>query len=231
MDPLSLTASVITVATLAWQSSKAAYDVVDGLIKVLNTIADSKRLLSQTQTTLDTLRDTLTVGTETPDALDSVLQKIKLDIALESARCLCDEFRKTMTRYTSHSTDLRFSNRNRFTVNLHESKITKFNKQLSKYQRTISLVLILINRIISSRTSKDIELLSGRFTAQETALIDLEKRLRDNQTSLQAISRAESDGKAEDGSAFERGESLRLTAGLQKVCQDALSAIRAKRTE
>jgi Fungal N-terminal domain of STAND proteins len=145
MDPLSLTASVITVATLAWQSSKAAYDVVDGLIKVLNTIADSKRLLSQTQTTLDTLRDTLTVGTETPDALDSVLQKIKLDIALESARCLCDEFRKTMTRYTSHSTDLRFSNRNRFTVNLHESKITKFNKQLSKYQRTISLVLILIN--------------------------------------------------------------------------------------
>ena len=145
MDPLSLTASVIAVATLAWQSSKAAYDVVDGLMEAPNAIADSKRLLSQPQTTLDTLRDTLTVGTETPGALDSALQKIKLDIALESARCLCDEFRKTMTRYTSHSTDLRFSNRDRFTVNLHESKIIKFNKQLGECQRTISLVLVSIN--------------------------------------------------------------------------------------
>ena len=87
-----------------------------------------------------------------------------------------------------------------------------------------------INRIVSSRTSEDIELLSGRFTAQETALVDLEKRLRDNQTSLQAMSRTESDGKAEDGTTSERDESLRLTAGLQKVCQDALSATRAKRT-
>jgi len=195
-----------------------------------NAIADSKSLLSQTQTTLDTLRDTLTVGTETPGALDSVLQKIKLDNVLESARCLCDEFRKTMTRYTSHSTDLRFSNRDRFTVSLHESKITKFNKQLGECQRTISLVLVSINLIVSSRTSEDIELLSGRFAAQETALVDLGKRLRDNQTSLQAMSRAESNGKAEDDSTSERDESLRLTAGLQKVCQDALSVTRAKRT-
>jgi len=87
-----------------------------------------------------------------------------------------------------------------------------------------------MNRIVSSRTSEDIERLSGRFTAQETALVDLEKRLRDDQTSLQAMSRAESDDKVEDGSPSERDESLRLTAGLQKVCQDALSATRAKRT-
>jgi hypothetical protein len=87
-----------------------------------------------------------------------------------------------------------------------------------------------MNRIVSSRTSEDVERLSGRFTAQETALVDLEKRLRDDQTFLQAMSRAESDDKAEDGSLSERDESLQLTAGLQKVCQDALSATRAKRT-
>jgi hypothetical protein len=145
MDPLSLTAGVIAVATLAYQSSKAAYDVVDGLMEAPNAIADSKRLLSQTQNTLDTLTGTLTAGTETPGVLDSVLQKIKLDIALESTQCLCDEFRKTMTRYTNHSTELRFSSRDRFTVNLHESKITKFNKQLGECQQTISLVLVSIN--------------------------------------------------------------------------------------
>jgi len=76
MDPLSLTASVIAIATLAWQSSKAVYDVVDGLMEALNAIANSKRLLSQTQNTLDTLTDTLIAGTETPGVLNSALQKI-----------------------------------------------------------------------------------------------------------------------------------------------------------
>ena len=48
MDPISLAASVIAVATLAWQSTKAAYNVVDGLVEALNVIANSKQLLSQT---------------------------------------------------------------------------------------------------------------------------------------------------------------------------------------
>lgn len=145
MDGISLAASVIAVATLAWQSTKAVYDVVDGLVDAPNVIADSKRLLSQTQNTLDTLKGTLTAGTRTPGVLDSILQKIKLNSALESVQCLCNEFREKLMRYTSHSTDSRFGNRDRFTVSLHESKITRFNKQLGDCQRTISLVLVSIN--------------------------------------------------------------------------------------
>lgn len=130
MDPLSLTASVIAVATLAWQSTKEAYGIVDGLVGAPNVIADSKRLLSQTQNTLDTLRDTLTTDTGTPGVLESVLQKIKLDSTLESVQCLCGEFGETLKGYTRHSTDSRYGKRDRLIVNLHGSKIARFNKQL-----------------------------------------------------------------------------------------------------
>ena len=79
---------------------------------------------------------------------------------------------------------------------------------------------------MSSHTSEDIERLGGRFTAQEAALIALEKRLLDSQETLQATSLAESDGTANSDSASERD----LAARLQTVCQDALSVTKAKRT-
>jgi hypothetical protein len=83
-----------------------------------------------------------------------------------------------------------------------------------------------LNRIVSNRTSEDIERLSDRFRAQEQALVDLDTQLRNGQTSLEATELTE--GEADEGS--ERDSSLQLTAGLQKVCENALSATKARRT-
>ena len=83
---------------------------------------------------------------------------------------------------------------------------------------------------MSSRTSDDIERLGARFTAQEAALIDLEKRLLNSQGTLQVTSLAGSDGTADSDSTSERDSSLSLAMRLQTVCQDALSATKAKRT-
>src|SRR5271170_6099994 len=109
MDPLSVTASVIAVATLAWASSKAAYELIDGLVDAPKAIAHSKNLLSETQNTLDSLKDALTSGSEPAGVLGSILQKIRLGVALESTRGVCNEFGETIKGFTSHSTDLRFS--------------------------------------------------------------------------------------------------------------------------
>lgn len=48
MDPLSVTASVIAITTLTWQSCKAAYDLVDGLAEAPQAIARSKNSLIET---------------------------------------------------------------------------------------------------------------------------------------------------------------------------------------
>jgi Fungal N-terminal domain of STAND proteins len=106
------------------------------------TIAHSKKLLSETQNTLEGLKDTLISGFEPTCVLDSVLQKIKLNIALKSTQGVCDEFGEMIKGFTKHSTDLRFSNRDRLVVSFHESKISRFNQQLGECQSTISLAMM-----------------------------------------------------------------------------------------
>jgi hypothetical protein len=139
MDPLSVIASVIAVATAALQSAKALYDLVDGLVDAPHSVSQSKSLLSQTQTTLSTLTRTLETNSAF-GAVGSVLQEIELTKALESTQSLCQEFTITLTRFTSHSTDLRLSTRDRFIVQFNESKIKRLNADLADCQRTITMV-------------------------------------------------------------------------------------------
>lgn len=141
MDPLSVTASMIAVAGLATQSVKAIYKAIDGLVEAPHAIARSKTLVAGTQSSLDTLARTLIVNEDMQVRFGSVLQSINLHETLLYTQELCDRFNTTITKYTSHSTDSRFSSRDRFLVNLHEPQIVQFNDQLSGCQRTITLVL------------------------------------------------------------------------------------------
>jgi hypothetical protein len=175
------------VATAALQSAKALYDVVDGLVDAPRFVSQSRSLLSQTQTTLGALTRTLE-SNSAAGAVDSVLKEIGLSKALESTDFLCQEFTTAITRFTSHSTDSRFSTRDRFVVRFKESKINGLNKDLADCQRTITLVLssitlydlyrnkgarLTINRIISSYTSENVDQLRTQFDIQELALADL----------------------------------------------------------
>lgn len=141
MDPLSITANVIAVATLAWQSCKSVHGLIDGLADAPRFIADSKSVLSETRNTLDSLKGMLEMHAQTPSVLGHALQKISLDFALQSTQRLCDEFSHTIAMYTSRSTDSTLARRDRLAVNLHESKFNKLNKQLGDCQQTISLAL------------------------------------------------------------------------------------------
>lgn len=141
MEPLGATASVIAVAGLAAQSARAVYQVMDGLIEAPHAIANSKALVAGTQDSLNSLAGTLTTSPETQARFGSVLRSIDLEKTLKSTQELCDRFHTAITGYTRHSTDARFSNRDRMLVNLHEQQIAQFNNQLSGCQRTISLVI------------------------------------------------------------------------------------------
>ncbi|KAK4237154.1 hypothetical protein C8A03DRAFT_16260 [Achaetomium macrosporum] len=220
MDPLSVTASVIAVATAALQSAKALYDVVDGLEAAPQSVSQSTSLLSQTQTTLGTLTRTLETNSA-PGAVGSVLKEIELSKALESTKSVCQAFTAAMTRFTRHSTDSHFSKRDRFIVQFNESKIKRLNKDLADCQRTITMVLSSITLIVSSCTSGNIDQLRIQFEAQERALADLGAQL----------SRREAEPQAGDyGTAAEGDSSTQLAASLQKVCQKTLAATRARRT-
>ncbi|KAL2136760.1 hypothetical protein VTI74DRAFT_1801 [Chaetomium olivicolor] len=220
MDPLSVTASVIAVATAALQSAKALYDLVDGLVDAPHSVSQSKSLLSQTQTTLGTLTRTLEANSAS-GTVGSVLKEIELSKALESTKTFCEAFTAVMTRFTSHSTDSHFSKRDRFVVYFNESKINKLNRDLEDCQRTITMVFSSITLIVSSRTSGNIEQLRTQFDTQERALAGLATQL----------STREAEPQADDyGTAAEGDSRAQFAANLQEVCQKTLSATRARRT-
>ncbi|KAJ5091224.1 hypothetical protein NUU61_006094 [Penicillium alfredii] len=215
MDPLSVTASVLALVTAAAQSCKITSSFIDGLAEAPQAIAASKALLSETLNSLKALEQTL--GNDrraSPSVLDSTLRAIKLDNTLQSTQEVCDGFSATIAKVTKHSTEERFSTRDRLAAQLRESKINRFNQQLGDCQRTVSLVLGSITLIISSHTSEDIDRLGNRFSAQETALVNLGAQLRNR----------------EIPEVTENERSIQLTDRLQQLCQDALSATQAKRT-
>ena len=140
MDPVSVTASVIAIATAALQSAKALYNMIDGLVDAPQSVSQSKSLLSQTQTTLGTLMSTLEANS-TSQRVNSVLKEIELSKALESTDSFCQAFAVGMKTFTSHSTDSHFSKRDRLAIYFNESKISRLNRDLAGCQRTITMVL------------------------------------------------------------------------------------------
>ena len=140
MDPLSVTASVIAVATAALQSARSLHGVVDGLVDAPGSISQSKSLLSQTQTTLGTLTRILEINSAS-GVVSSVLKEIALSKALMSTKSFCEAFTATVTSFTSHSTDSHFSKRDRFVAYFNESKINRLNRNLADCQRTITMVV------------------------------------------------------------------------------------------
>lgn len=147
-DPLSVTASVIAVATLTMQSCKAAYNLIDGLKEAPQAIARSKSSLAETEKTVQALRETLTANFGPSSGLNSTLATIDLDGTLKSVHRLCGEFATAITGFTGHSTNDRFSKRDRIAVNFHESKMRNLDRQLGYCQQTLSMVLVSINLYI-----------------------------------------------------------------------------------
>ncbi|KAK7946233.1 uncharacterized protein PG986_010554 [Apiospora aurea] len=177
MDPLSVTASVIAVAGLAVQSTKAATKVIDGLQEAPQVIVHSRALLSGTEDSLTALTAILkptrssssssSSSSSTSTHLGAILRDIRPQRALDSTKLLCDNFTKAICQYTAHSRCSALSKGDRVNVSLHESEITRFNRQSNGCQDTITVAVTTVTLLISSRTSENIEQMSPRFAALE----------------------------------------------------------------
>lgn len=144
MDPLSVTASAIAIAALAAQSCKQTYSLISGITDAPQSITHSQNLLIQTEDSLVALEQLVT-NNKTSAILESTLRAISLERTLKSTRDICSDFSAAVANITKHSTDTKFSFRDRISVHLREGKINGFNQQLSDCRRTLVLVLGSIN--------------------------------------------------------------------------------------
>lgn len=86
-------------------------------------------------------------------------------------------------------------------------------------------------RLVSCRTSSDVQQLQERFASQEEALSTLEKQLQEHRSDLQTADqgRPVNDAGPSPDDSHQRSE-LELNTQLQRICDQSAAALTAART-
>lgn len=138
VEPLSITASVIGVTRLTYDSCKG----LNNLIKGLKNAPASLDLLRTCLDSFEAVIKPLELNfTSVNDANLSPHQQASLEAlqpVLQLCRTACDDFSKRLTELTSHSNENRFAVRDRFRLHFNDSDIRVLKENLAQGQRTLS---------------------------------------------------------------------------------------------
>lgn len=132
MDPLSVTASVVTLAATVFQLSKSLHDTVSSFQSNSKVIRELKQEVNDLEEVLQVLRE---VGTEYEPQLASLKQPL--------CHCgkVCKEFDDILLDCAKHSNGPRTSFRDWARVQYMGGDIAKFKDVLAGYKATISIAL------------------------------------------------------------------------------------------
>jgi hypothetical protein len=139
MDPLSIAVSVISIVDVALKSCNALQDLVEDLVTAQATVSNIMNEITAVRSVLGCLKDTLNDSEAT--ILGPLLQRTQLELALRGCSTVCDQFAKTLNKYTQSSPDGRLSRRARLIVTFRKSKIKGFLERLSLCKATVALAM------------------------------------------------------------------------------------------
>lgn len=141
MSGLEITAGVIAVASLAYQSTKSLYELIDGIVKAPNQLKVLKKDLDAVKNLLETIQ-TAMEGTSDEDLSEGVkkcLQDVQPSIkGLEDA---CNEFSAKLSRITRHSTADRTRFDDKLKLQFQDKDILAFKYRIESYKSTLSIAL------------------------------------------------------------------------------------------
>jgi hypothetical protein len=140
-EAIGLAASVIGVATLAYSSSKALYELLNGIHEAPKTLEFLKTDLGALQKLLSSLEVELK---QKPDeSLSDGLKKCleEIEPSLKGCSRACDEFKVKLSKITSNSTEQHFSWRDKGKLLFQEEEITTFRYRLASYKATLNIAL------------------------------------------------------------------------------------------
>lgn len=139
-DPLSVTASVIAVAGLAYSSSKAVYELISTVKDAPQTLRDLTENIKGLSQVLDTVAQSHYLRTtELSNSQLACLQHAKP--ALEGCEAACKAFKTKMERLTTHSQDGRRSFRDGLKLSFQTKNIADFQMRVVNWKSSLALVL------------------------------------------------------------------------------------------
>jgi hypothetical protein len=141
-DPLSITASVAAIATLAYASSKTLYEIIKD-------IRDAPKSFCELITDLEALQDVLNAlkaefeGNDRDATLSEAQRSClkELGPSLRGCSDVCDQFKSKLEELMSHSHDGHTSFRDRVKLQFHDKEISAFRFRLASYKSTLSVGL------------------------------------------------------------------------------------------
>jgi hypothetical protein len=141
-DPLSITAGVVAVATLAYSSSKILYQTISD-------IQDDPEAFTHLKTDVETLCGTISslkqelekrdAKVTLSDSQKSNLQEIQP--TLDACRSACDAFKSKVDSVMRHSKDGRTSLRDKLKLQFQEKEIRVFQARLASYKSTLAIAI------------------------------------------------------------------------------------------
>lgn len=140
-DPLSITASVITVAALAYSSGKALYDTIAAIRDAPQAFIYLKSDVATLCQTMDSLQRELEKGKNVEKSNVQMLNLKEIKPVFEACCKASDEFKGKIDRVMCHSTDGRTSLRDRLKLQFQEQAIAAFQARLASYKSTFTIAL------------------------------------------------------------------------------------------
>ncbi|KAG4271268.1 hypothetical protein FPRO04_11191 [Fusarium proliferatum] len=144
-EVVGLAASVITIADVAYKSSKRLYELIDGFQTASKTLSDLHTDLSSLEQLLQSLKNVL--GNTDDESLSDEMRKCLQHLKPSMVACyeVCDDFSAKVMQITSHSTENHVSWRDKLQLQFEEKGIQAFQFRLTAHKTTINIVLGLVN--------------------------------------------------------------------------------------
>ena len=142
-DPLSITASVIAVAGVAYSSVKLLHETISGIQDAPETIIHLKTEVGILYETIHSLKQRLAEEKEKDSVLSEAQRSNLREIepSLDACHNACDAFQTKMVHILRHSTEERISTRDKIKMHLREKEIVTFQVRLESYKSTFAISL------------------------------------------------------------------------------------------
>jgi hypothetical protein len=142
MDPLSITASTLGITQFAISSIVQLHDFINDLAEAKEVVQDIASNLEGVQRPLAALEELIISDPITYTAAKADLEKTGIVEAVNNCGQTCANFTDNLKRWTKHSSDTKFSLRDRFSVGVwNKEKIRTFRMQVQSCKATVQFAI------------------------------------------------------------------------------------------
>jgi hypothetical protein len=140
-DAVGLTASVIAIAALAYQSTKTLYELIDGIVnapKQLKALSEDLDIVNQLLASIKAAMEGTSDG-KLSEGVKKCLEDVKP--SMQGCKKACDEFVEKLSKITRHSSSDHTRFDDRLKLQFQEKEILAFKYRIGSYKSTLSIAL------------------------------------------------------------------------------------------